>query len=359
MEEKKKRTNSQNSQSEERIEEANNANDASTVTVKTNITDTSAALATTTDNYSTSSSSSSSSSSLFGFQLNKTQLEAMGAKILNSADEYLSSWTDSIDPTASKRVVVVAGKASTDTQTVLDNARRFRLLALQEDAETYIIPPMDVDTFQKWCLSLSCEERQSLQTQVLKHYPIVGHQFKELVPSSVHEDDFWSHYLYKASLLAAQEQRKINLLTQHDIKHDDEEEEVAWEDEEEKQVEESQLDTTLSLQPSGPSSSQLSVASSDAESWVDVEDKKDISPPVSSSSSSSSSRVQNYAPTSSLPPVPSTSVPTLCSTSTMVVDQNQNHLNLVEEEDVDWGGNDDDIDEKTSTSQGQDWGEWS
>jgi hypothetical protein len=43
----------------------------------------------------------------------------------------------------------------------------------------------------------------------------------------------------------------------------------------------------------------------------------------------------------------------------MVVDQNQNHLNLVEEEDVDWGGNDDDIDEKTSTSQGQDWGEWS
>jgi hypothetical protein len=129
-------------------------------------------------------------------------LESMGSKLLNSADKFLgalsgeNAYEDSESEGESEEL----------------SARRFRLLALQEDAETYVEPPLDLETFQKWKAATPATELAEVQTEVLEHYPTVRAKFSELVPSAVDADTFWAHYIYKASLLAAQEQRGADLL---------------------------------------------------------------------------------------------------------------------------------------------------
>jgi hypothetical protein len=129
-------------------------------------------------------------------------LESMGSKLLNSADKFLgalsgeNAYEDSDSEGESEEL----------------SARRFRLLALQEDAETYVEPPLDLETFQKWKAATPATELAEVQTEVLEHYPTVRAKFSELVPSAVDADTFWAHYIYKASLLAAQEQRGADLL---------------------------------------------------------------------------------------------------------------------------------------------------
>jgi hypothetical protein len=127
-------------------------------------------------------------------------LEAMGSKLLNSADEFLGT---------------LAGEAAADEEQLSESelsARRFRLLALQEDSETYIDPPLDVETFEMWKRATSAEDLAEVQKEVLENYATVGAKFTELVPSVIEADVFWAHYIYKASLLAAQEQRGADLL---------------------------------------------------------------------------------------------------------------------------------------------------
>lgn len=142
--------------------------------------------------------------SLFSFNVGSKieSLESMGSKLLNSADQFLGSlsgenaYDDSDSEGESEEL----------------SARRFRLLALQEDSETYTEPPMDVETFQKWKSATPETELAEIQAEVLEHYPTVRTKFTELVPSVVDSDTFWAHYIYKASLLAAQEQRGAELL---------------------------------------------------------------------------------------------------------------------------------------------------
>lgn len=132
-----------------------------------------------------------------------SSLEAMGSKLLNSADEFLGALAGDFPGTTDAEDLQNESELS---------ARRFRLLALQEDADTYIDPPMDFETFQKWQTGLSEQDWQTLRDEVLAHYPTVGAKEQELVPDVLPSETFWAHYLYKASLLAAQEQRGADLL---------------------------------------------------------------------------------------------------------------------------------------------------
>lgn len=129
-------------------------------------------------------------------------LEAMGSKLLNSADEFLGTL-------AGDDAAYEEDEELSESEL---SARRFRLLALQEDSETYVDPPLDVETFEKWKATTPAEELAEIQQEVLENYPTVGAKFTELVPSVVEADVFWAHYVYKASLLAAQEQRGADLL---------------------------------------------------------------------------------------------------------------------------------------------------
>ncbi|RHY22991.1 hypothetical protein DYB25_002914 [Aphanomyces astaci] len=89
------------------------------------------------------------------------------------------------------------------------------------------------------------DDMQLLQSEVLVHYPVVQDKLEALVPGTVDADTFWSHYLYKASLLAAQEERRALLLEKgstvssynqvhfdvYEIAvggNDDDDEEIAW-----------------------------------------------------------------------------------------------------------------------------------
>lgn len=144
--------------------------------------------------------------SIFSFNVSSKieSLESMGSKLLNSADQFLGTLSGE--------------NAYEDSDSEGENeelsARRFRLLALQEDSETYVDPPLDLETFQKWKAATPATELAEVQAEVLEHYPTVRTKFAELVPSVVDADTFWAHYIYKASLLAAQEQRGADLLEQ-------------------------------------------------------------------------------------------------------------------------------------------------
>ncbi|KAF0688267.1 Aste57867_20137 [Aphanomyces stellatus] len=146
--------------------------------------------------------------SLFAFG---SRLESVGTKFFTTADEFLGSW--------------VADKPQANPPLEeLSSGRRFRLLALQEASETYLERPADFETYQKWKRNLSSEDFDVLQAEVLEHYPAVKEKLTALVPGALDADSFWGHYLYKASLLAAQEQRGALLLE----KVGDDDEVLSW-----------------------------------------------------------------------------------------------------------------------------------
>ncbi|ETN09820.1 hypothetical protein F442_08146 [Phytophthora nicotianae P10297] len=274
-------------------------------------------------------------------------LEAMGSKLLNSADEFLGT---------------LAGDAAYENDEELSeselSARRFRLLALQEDSETYVEPPLDVETFEKWKLTTSAEELEEIQKEVLENYPTVGAKFTELVPSVVEADVFWAHYIYKASLLAAQEQRGADLL-EHAL--NDDEEEIGWDvdspkakDDEGKPIfpdDESKEEEGKAPAPvtatNGPTSS------SDGESWIELDERKESNSPGASSSLKE--------PTTAL--------------TDLKLDEGDE---AAEEDSLDWGDDDDlSVPEATTAAtsdakapeatpathedankRGEDWGEW-
>ncbi|KAG3091098.1 hypothetical protein PI125_g17512 [Phytophthora idaei] len=272
-------------------------------------------------------------------------LEAMGSKLLNSADEFLGTL-------AGDTVYENDGELSESEL----SARRFRLLALQEDSETYIEPPLDVETFEKWKLSTPAEELAEVQKEVLENYPTVGAKFTELVPSVVEADVFWAHYIYKASLLAAQEQRGADLL-EHALS--DDEEEIGWDvdspkakddegkpifpDDESKEEEGKAPASTAN----GPTSS------SDGESWIELDERKESNSPGASSSLKE--------PASAL--------------ADLKLDEGDE---AAEEDSLDWGDDDDLSVPETTTAatsdakapestpaahedaskRGEDWGEW-
>ncbi|KAL3659041.1 hypothetical protein V7S43_015925 [Phytophthora oleae] len=273
-------------------------------------------------------------------------LEAMGSKLLNSADEFLGT---------------LAGDSVLDEEELSESelsARRFRLLALQEDTETYIEPPLDVETFEKWKLTTSAEELAEIQKEVLENYPAVGAKFTELVPSVVEAEVFWAHYIYKASLLAAQEQRGADLL-EHAL--NDDEEEISWDvdsprakDEEGKPIfPDDESKEEESKTPASTAATNGPTSSSDGESWIELDERKE------STSSGASSNLKE-------------------PTSTLADLKLEEGDEAAEEDSLDWG-DDDDISvpetaaaatpdakapeatpatHEDASKRGEDWGEW-
>ncbi|KAG1707122.1 hypothetical protein DVH05_026318 [Phytophthora capsici] len=272
-------------------------------------------------------------------------LEAMGSKLLNSADEFLGT---------------LAGDSTLEEEELSESelsARRFRLLALQEDTETYIEPPLDVETFEKWKLTTPAEELADIQKEVLENYPAVGAKFTELVPSVVEAEVFWAHYIYKASLLAAQEQRGADLL-EHAL--NDDEEEISWDvdsprakDEEGKPIfPDDESKEEESKAPASTAATNGPTSSSDGESWIELDERKE------STSSGASSNLKE-------------------STSALA-DLKLEEGDEAEEDSLDWG-DDDDISvpetaaaatsdakapeatpatHEDASKRGEDWGEW-
>ncbi|TDH73798.1 hypothetical protein CCR75_003842 [Bremia lactucae] len=193
-------------------------------------------------------------------------LEAMGSKLLNSADEFLGT---------------LAGETvyneDDDISEYELNARRSRLLALQEDSRTYIDSPLEVATFEKWKFATQTEELVEIQTEILENYPTVGVKLLELVPSVVEADVFWMHYIYKASLLAAHEQRGADLL-EHVLNHDEKESrrDVASpkaQDDEGPSIfpDEECKETDVKV----PVSCAGLTSSSDGEGWIELDERKE------------------------------------------------------------------------------------
>ncbi|KAH7459418.1 BSD domain-containing protein 1 [Phytophthora ramorum] len=270
-------------------------------------------------------------------------LEAMGSKLLNSADEFLGS---------------LAREAAFDDDDELSeselSARRFRLLALQEDSETYSEPPLDVETFEKWKATTPAEDLAEIQKEVLENYPTVGTKFTELVPSIVEADVFWAHYIYKASLLAAQEQRGADLL-EHAL--NDDEEEIGWDVDSPKAKEDEENkffpDDESKEEDKAPANSAAPgpTSSSDGESWIELDERKE-----STSSGASSSRKE---PASAL--------------ADLKLEEGDENADA-----LDWGDDDDISVPETATAaasdakapeatpathedaskRGEDWGEW-
>lgn len=326
--------------------------------------------------------------SLFSFA--GLSLEAVGSKILQSADGLL----DTLARAGAVEGEVEEYEEEETAEDKLASARRYRLLALQEDAHTYVHPPMDVETFKKWRKALPDDEFQSIQDEVLAHYPTVAEKLAELVPASVSAEDFWAHYIYKASLLAAQEQRGADLL-EHAL--NDSEEEVGWDVDSPRNGDdhdgrfptyEDNHDAVPILEddapePSSPapvlgeqrpgtpdsdvdSPTPLDSISSDGESWTELDDQRRETQQPPLSSSSTSSFVPVYVPNDGVYSVVGSDATKAGVPSRVKED---------DEEDVDWGDDEESetpsgitkvsssgsaavIETPETKARGPDWGEW-
>uniref|UniRef100_K3WQI1 BSD domain-containing protein n=1 Tax=Globisporangium ultimum (strain ATCC 200006 / CBS 805.95 / DAOM BR144) TaxID=431595 RepID=K3WQI1_GLOUD len=306
--------------------------------------------------------------------------DGVGSKLLHSADEVSKNLLHTADGILGS--LASGNPEYTDDEDVNDDAlaaRRFRLLALQEDADTYLEPPMDAETFAKWKTATQSEELETVKAEVLEHYPAVVEKFTELVPSAIDAETFWMHYIYKASLLTAQEQRGADLL-EHAL--NDSEEEIGWdvdsprnedsegnksgsvtffpeEETKEDDREHSQpapvVTTTANTADAAKSASTNSSSSDGGESWIELDERKDQQPPLSTSSSIPENKPASAATTAAG-----------VKTATAAID---------DEEELDWG--DDDLipeevlsNDEASTAEtvpafheepkkrAGDWGEW-
>lgn len=302
--------------------------------------------------------SSSALGSMFNF--GGFSFEAVGTKLLDQADQLLGA---------------LAGDGTDDdgADAQASSEQRYRLLALQEDPETYTEAPMDTETFQRWREALTAEELAEVRADILAHYPTVQERLHELVPAVVSEDDFWAHYIYKASLLAAQEKRGADLLEQA---LNDDEEEIGWDLEsprnsvgtEEPPASGSAVDDVETVRDKamdtarGAAPGALETMSSDGESWIELDEQQRRATPSPSTGSdvASSSQVEEEI-------------------AKMTIENEPVKREKVEdEEDVDWG--DEDEEERSSHAEEEakdssaskdtqdvpqpskrrsdDWGEW-
>ncbi|KAF1314614.1 hypothetical protein FI667_g16536, partial [Globisporangium splendens] len=184
----------------------------------------------------------------------------------------------------------------------------------------YLEPPMDAETFAKWKTATQSDELETVKAEVLEHYPAVVEKFTELVPSAIDAEAFWMHYIYKASLLAAQEQRGADLL-EHAL--NDSEEEIGWDvdsprnDDSDRKKSGSVSffpeEETKEADPEHPrpapvvastveadalkSASTKSSSSDGGESWIELDERKDQQAPLSTSSSVPEGKPANIAAT--------------------------------------------------------------
>ncbi|CAH0479641.1 unnamed protein product [Peronospora belbahrii] len=272
-------------------------------------------------------------------------LEMMGSKLLNSADEFIGT---------------LAGDAPYEREEKEElserdlSARKFRMLALQEDSETYTKPPIDLGAFDEWKLATSTEELADIERELLENYPTVGAKFAELVPSVVEADVFWTHYIYKASLLAAQEKRGADLL-EHAL--NDDEEEIGWEIDSPKAKDEDGKPIFLADEfkeeekVSSTAITNAPTSSSDGESWIELDERK------GSTSSGASSSLKEPS----------------CALADLTLDEG-----IEAAEALDWGDDDNllvpeativaasdtkvpeatPVSHEDSSKHGEDWGEW-
>ncbi|EQC35952.1 hypothetical protein SDRG_06695 [Saprolegnia diclina VS20] len=199
--------------------------------------------------------------SLFAFG---ATLESVGSKLLTSADEFIGGFAgDETNDTAADEPLDEAA-----------SARRFRLSAMQNADETYVEPPTNADAYTKWREAISDDDWAALCAEVVEHYPTVDAKRQELVPEMVSEDAFWGHYLYKASRLAAQEQRSAQLL-QKVAGASGDEEEIGWD------VDSPLASPTTAAakkEPAAPQSASETkttpVTSHHSDDWIDVDETK-------------------------------------------------------------------------------------
>ncbi|ETV95568.1 hypothetical protein, variant [Aphanomyces invadans] len=273
----------------------------------------------------TTSTTASVKATIFAFG---SRLESVGTTFLHSADEFLGGWTADQHEHAPPLEELSSG-------------RRFRLLALQEATDTYVDVPVDLETFQAWKGALSADDFELLQSEVLEHYPIVKDKFDVLVPGTVDAGAFWSHYLYKASLLAAQEQRGALLLEKVDGNDDDDE--MAWD------VESPTHDATAATADAGRFDSALD----------DAEEKKGEAATCAGANASTEVSERPQTPDEGWVDVPTkTEAGTAASLEAKIV-----AVAIDDEDVVDWGDDDDD-DAPAAAPEGKmapatdEWGQW-
>ncbi|KAF1335918.1 hypothetical protein FI667_g869, partial [Globisporangium splendens] len=127
----------------------------------------------------------------------------VGSKLLHSADGVGENLLHTANGILGS--LEFGNPESTDDEDVNDDALSARLiwlLALQEDGDMYLEPPMDPETFAKWKTATQIDELETAKAEVLEHYPAVVEKFTELVPSAIDTETFWMPCIHKASLLA-------------------------------------------------------------------------------------------------------------------------------------------------------------
>ncbi|KAJ6838826.1 BSD domain-containing protein 1 [Iris pallida] len=115
-----------------------------------------------------------------------------------------------------------------------------QVLAVQNDASTFVEEPEDSGDFGKWKLGFRLEEKEEEIEMLLYENGVLKGFYEKFVPGLADRDEFWSRYFYRVYKLQQAEEVRAKLVKRV-ISTEEEKEELSWDvddEEEEEEVEE-------------------------------------------------------------------------------------------------------------------------
>ncbi|XP_047315222.1 BSD domain-containing protein 1-like [Impatiens glandulifera] len=111
-----------------------------------------------------------------------------------------------------------------------------QIRSIQCDLKTYCEQPDELDEFKDWKLGFLLEEKSGEIENLIEENGVIDDIHKEIVPSKVDDETFWSRYFFRAYKLRKAEDARSELVKRAISM--EEEEDLSWDVEEDDYVEE-------------------------------------------------------------------------------------------------------------------------
>ncbi|KAI3698388.1 hypothetical protein L2E82_41898 [Cichorium intybus] len=116
-----------------------------------------------------------------------------------------------------------------------------QIRTIQSDMNTYLNDPEDSIEYNEWKLGFKFDEKvEEIDDTKNAHNGVVGEIYKEIVPTRVDEDSFWSRYFYRVYKIKKAEEARVKLVNR--AISGEEDEDLSWDVDEDDYEENAETD---------------------------------------------------------------------------------------------------------------------
>ncbi|KAJ6794242.1 BSD domain-containing protein 1 [Iris pallida] len=180
-----------------------------------------------------------------GASVAQGSLESVGQAI----DEFGGSmWRGTAEIISQSKEALLAADsdASSHDSYPAEPAKRYtrfeaQVIAIQNDANTFVQAPEDGEDFERWKLGFRLEEKEEEIEGLLYENGVLEGFFEKFVPGDVDLEAFWCRYFYRVHKLQQAEEARAKLVQR--VIASEEEEELSWEvdDDDQEEVEKKEI----------------------------------------------------------------------------------------------------------------------